>query len=551
MKRIKKIILAFAAVFCLLTGVVTMGLHDTKTGYAAEIVSGVSRVSARGVWHRPDDTGNEKNVKGVSDFLDKLQRAGINLVFLETFYHGMTMYRSRFVPYYTKFQSYDYGEYPDYLTCFLEEAKKRDIEVHAWVEDFYIGIEENYFTKNLPEWILVTDKDSTRNTEGGGFIFLDPANEEVQKYLINFYDELLTKFPDIKGLNLDYIRYPVSEQNDDTGYTKTAISAFCKERGISGNFSASEFASYVNKNGLYKAWVDFRAGHVTEFVKRVFETVRKNHEGRLVSTAIFPEPENAYNTKKQDFLTWINRGYIDIVTPMAYYNNPAQLKNALNLMGKGCEKCFCYAGLAATYHNLSDAEVLKQLNVAEETGMDGFVFFGAKSLVSNPSYVELLNGQFSGVSSVTPHTEVKKLYRAIVTPLTDYLKTRGEDAEKVNALENALTPLYNCNEYDANSLSEGIKALRLTVKYNLNEYVSPTNITATKKCLEDLLRFTSIKLERLKVTRDDVKPDPSDSGSVSGSESNAGCSKGCSGVDLSALCLAFVALSATIVLKKR
>ena len=187
MTEFTKFLAVSALLVCLLTGVVTMSF-DKEIAFASQNADGVGVVSARGVWHRPDDTGTEKDVAGVCAFLDKLQRAGVNLVFLETFYHGMAMYRSTLVPYYTKFQSYNYGEYADYMSCFVAEADKRGIEVHAWVEDFYIGIEENYFTKNLPEWLLVTDKGSTRNTEGGGFIFLDPANAEVKNYLVSFYD---------------------------------------------------------------------------------------------------------------------------------------------------------------------------------------------------------------------------------------------------------------------------------------------------------------------------------------------------------------------------
>ena len=37
----------------------------------------------------------------------------------------MAMYRSTLVPYYTKFQSYNYGEYADYMSCFVAEADKR------------------------------------------------------------------------------------------------------------------------------------------------------------------------------------------------------------------------------------------------------------------------------------------------------------------------------------------------------------------------------------------------------------------------------------------
>lgn len=546
-----KFLAVSALLVCLLTGVVTMSF-DKEIAFASQSADGVGVVSARGVWHRPDDTGTEKDVAGVCAFLDKLQRAGVNLVFLETFYHGMAMYRSTLVPYYTKFQSYNYGEYADYMSCFVAEADKRGIEVHAWVEDFYIGIEENYFTKNLPEWLLVTDKGSTRNTEGGGFIFLDPANAEVKNYLVSFYDELLTTFPTVAGLNLDYIRYPVSDQGNDTGYTQAAITAFCRQHNIDGSFTATEFAAYVKKNGLYSAWVDFRAAQVTDFVRTVFLSVRTKHPDKLLSTAIFPEPSLSYNTKKQDFGKWIEKGYIDIVTPMAYYDNPDTLKSALAEMIADCDKCFCYAGLSATYHNLSNAAVTRQLEVCNEMGMDGFVFFGAKSLVENDSYVELLHKRFGTVSSVKPHATVGKLYEATVTPLVDYLDKNGDGAG-ADELVAALDKLKTCNEYNAGSLAEGVKALRLVVKYNLSQYVSEQNLDVAKQCLGKLYRFVSVKQSRLEARCGSQPVDPEPTPPVEPDNGNKDTDqKGCFGtIGASGLALVMLLAASSVATKKR
>ena len=117
---------------------------EVKATEVPMVTNGV--IQARGVWHRPNITGTETNLEGVCAVLDTLKKTGINLVFLETFYHGMTVYRSNLIPYYTGFDAYDYSPYPDYLSAFVAEAEKRGIEVHAWVEDFYVGVNENYFT---------------------------------------------------------------------------------------------------------------------------------------------------------------------------------------------------------------------------------------------------------------------------------------------------------------------------------------------------------------------------------------------------------------------
>ena len=225
-----------------------------------EEANGKYKLSAFGVWHRPNCMGNETSLSGICEVLDTFQSVGVNLVFLETFYHGMTMYRSNYVPYYKGFERYNYGDYPDYLSAFVAEAQKRSIQVHAWVEDFYIGISENYFTKYLPDWLLVSDKGSTRQSEGNGYIFLDPANADVRNYLVKIYKEMFTAVPNLCGINLDYIRYPVSSQSNDTGFTQTAMQQFAEQEGLNVDTKdLRKFISTLNQKGLYSSLVDFRA----------------------------------------------------------------------------------------------------------------------------------------------------------------------------------------------------------------------------------------------------------------------------------------------------
>ena len=51
-------------------------------------------------------------------------------------------------------------------------------------------------------------------------------------------------------------------------------------------------------------------------IKQVAETVNESHRDCIISIAVHPDIANAYNQKKQDFITWVESGYIDVVTPM-------------------------------------------------------------------------------------------------------------------------------------------------------------------------------------------------------------------------------------------
>ena len=479
----------------------TGGIMTNQKVNAAEIpmvTDGV--IQARGVWHRPNVTGTETNLAGICDVLDTLQKAGINLVFLETFYHGMTVYRSSLIPYYTGFDAFDYTPYPDYLSAFVAEAGKRGIEVHAWVEDFYVGVKENYFTQHLSHWLMLTEDGAIRQSEGadfGGYLFLDPANPEVRAYLIKYYNELLTNFPTIAGLNLDYIRYPVSSQSDDTGYTEVAMNGFAAQHGITFPENTTREDKVKAVGTRYGEWVTYRASQVTTFVGEVFEMVKTQHPGVLLSTAVFPEQGKSFGDKKQDFNTWLARGYLDIITPMAYYDDIPMLKRALEAMLPGLSACYCYAGISPTYHNLSNDQALSQMKTTIDVGADGFVFFGSQSILNKPGYIELLADTLP-TNTLLPHTGAKVLIDTTAREVERKLTEAGEPAEKVQELIAQLSQLEDmADDTNASKLEQVQKQLRLLVKYNLATYVTAENLPLVQQDLNLLYRWITVKTDRL------------------------------------------------------
>lgn len=360
---------------------------------------------AVGIWHRPNVLGTENDLDGIKNTLDIFKRCGINIVYLETIYHGMAMYKSNLLPYYSGFSGNKYGDYKDYLSAFTAEAEKRGIEVHAWVEDFYIGIEEGELSTKHPDWLLKDAKGSITQTEGNGYYFLDPANPEVTTFLINVYYELLSKNSSIKGLNLDYIRYPVSSKSDDTGYTEYAMKDFLN----SINYNLTDetklketFKTVVSSR--YDDWVSYRANKVTTFVKDIREMTNKYFSNIILSTAIFPNMSEAYNTKKQDFTKWIEKHYIDVVTPMAYYDDISTLVYYLKEMMKQADNVYFYTGLSCMYHDLSNSKVLEQVEKSIELS-NGFVIFGSQKLLNNSSYISLLENKFKNEKYYLPHLD--------------------------------------------------------------------------------------------------------------------------------------------------
>ena len=337
-----------------------------------------------GVWHRPNSGEREDTLEGLCGVLDEFQAAGINLVFLESFYHGKVVYRSELIPYSTRLGGFTYGDYPDYLSAFVAEAKKRNIDVHAWVQDFYIGVDEDAeLVKKYSDWLLVNQHGGIRHTtEGhgfGGYLFFDPSRDEVRDFLKRAYDELLTKIPDLKGLNLDYIRYPVSDfnENTDTGYTEHSMLGFAKRCGLSlgSDNMREELNSLIREKGLLDEWIAYRAEFISDFVKSIRDMLNDKHPGKLISTAVFPEVNQSYMLKKQNIKLWLDSNYINMATPMVHFYEADKVYEAVKNLKSMCGDISCYTGLYTTYHNQTLTELADHIKASADGGAEGFVLF--------------------------------------------------------------------------------------------------------------------------------------------------------------------------------
>lgn len=391
-------------------------------------------VASKAVWHRPI----EMNYDEIDSTLKLYHEIGINLVFVESFYNGYSMFKSKYeelFPYNPKFVGpYKNGDtmYDDYLSCFVAVAAKYDIEVHAWVENFYVGtLNDVAVLKKHPEWILYNNDDTyIQKNEGGLYIFLDPANKDVQDSLINYYLDMFEKIPTIAGLNLDYIRYPVSDETEDVGYTIAAMEKFGNLKGLTFTSAqkndrskmAKKFKQLFDENYLfggkeeaqknYEEWVSYRTNIISDYVKRIKTEVKDVKKIKL-STSVFASLSDSINNKKQDWKSWIEKGWIDIATPMAYYTDATDvLSNVNQMILSAGNNSYYYAGLASSYSGLPAYRNTEQIVSAFKAGSYGYVIFCSTQIIGHEDVQNVLKAGVNSTSSVLPHADVDKVLKA-------------------------------------------------------------------------------------------------------------------------------------------
>lgn len=355
----------------------------------------------KGIWLRP----TERTEKEIIDTVVRLHQAGIDNIFIETYYHGKTIFPSETMKAYNFTEQYEQFEGIDPLAIYIREAHKRNMKVHAWFETFYVGNENpdnspNSILAMNPSWGNKTRKDADSVTysksvaEHNGY-FLDPANPYVQDFVVKLAEEIITRYkPD--GINIDYIRYPNSVGNNDNsnwGYTEFARNDFFMIYGI-------DPIVIKRTDPEWQDWNNYRREQITNVVKKIGQLGRRN--GTYISAVIFPDRQAALINKQQDWKTWSTRGYIDGITPLFLTcDSKTANKMMTDVIKFKSPNTDFYAGLFVTFMGGSDEDLIRQIHEARKVNAKGVIIFDYAHL--NNKYINTLSTSvFSSKNPIKP-----------------------------------------------------------------------------------------------------------------------------------------------------
>lgn len=361
----------------------------------------------KGVWIRPTETNEFK----ITSTLNNMQDMGIDTIFLETFYHGKTIFPSKTMKEYGFIVQNEQFNKFDPLRIWVQEAHKRGMKVHIWFQSFYVGnIPPSHNAKSIlavhPEWGNKTKQNYTSktptssNSEHNGY-FLDPANPKVQEFLLKLLTEIMCTYkPD--GINLDYIRYPQAISKNEAGswgFTEYA------RKDFNDMYKTDPINIKYNDN-LWKDWENYRREQITNFVAKAGTLGRQNNV--FISTVVFPDVENALNTKQQDWRTWSKRDFIDGFTPLFLTYDPKMVSSMMDdVMKIKGGKTNIYAGIFVTFMGGSKEDLVRQIHETRKLKADGVVLFDYAHTTGEYSKT-LSEGAFRPQKHTSPQKQPKK-----------------------------------------------------------------------------------------------------------------------------------------------
>jgi len=215
--------------------------------------------------------------------------------------------------------------------------------------------------------LLIGDRSIDTN---GEFLQLDIAFSNMRWYALD---------PD-KVIVLTEVTRPDLSKVDEVGLAALAPGG---GHGITGsaNFSAVDLFAYPDR--FPAEWAAFRRERLTALVSFIRQSVRSVRPSAIVTAAVFPDPQEAFDVRLQDWRAWLGSRLVDAVAPMAYTPETARFAEQIAAVRDVAGGRVVWAGIGA--YRLTPAQTIDHIAAARSAGAAGVVLFSYDSLVESPA----------------------------------------------------------------------------------------------------------------------------------------------------------------------
>lgn len=335
-------------------------------------------------------TTNSSLLKSEADsIIENCEKMGITDIFFQVRPEADAFYKSDIYPWSQRLTG-SQGLAPennfDPLKYWIDEAHKRNIKLHAWINPYRITNTPNVSLESLainnparknPSWVVSFE----------GKLYFDPAIKEVQNLVVSGIEEIIKNY-DIDGIHLDDYFYPGANFDDSKSY--------------------NEFGNGQNKDDWRRANVD----SLILALHNKISSLNKEIEFGISPAGIWANKKNnplgsdtsgseAYYKNYADTRKWALEEWIDYIAPQVYWeigHNIADYKTIVDwwadtlansktklYIGLADYKCDGVASQSPWY---SGKAILEQINYNKQINkIDGEIHFRYK-FVNNLSFLK-------------------------------------------------------------------------------------------------------------------------------------------------------------------
>lgn len=377
----KKINVLFAFLFFVTTLFAQHAKHEMRAVWVATV--------ANIDWPSQRNLTSKAQRDEMRSMLNEFAKNNVNAIVLQIRPTADAFYPSALEPWsnwLTGKQGVRPDPYYDPLQFIIEEAHKRCIEVHVWLNPYRVLNSDNLsilnknhlFYKNRELFVKYGDK-----------YYFDPGLDETREYLNRVVEDVVERY-DIDAVHFDDYFYPYRVANEEF---PDAITFKKNPRG----FASSQKNEWRRNNvdlvinelqrtiKSIKPWVEFG---VSPF--GVWRNDNVDPKGSATRAGV-----QNYDDLYADILKWLKEGSIDYVAPQLYWEIGKKVADYEILAKWWSENSFgknLYIGLFNSQLGSPEAnqawrkgnELVRQLHVNQHfPQIDGAVFYSAKAFVKN------------------------------------------------------------------------------------------------------------------------------------------------------------------------
>jgi len=311
--------------------------------------------SMAGIW---DQQGTGFYAGGWDETARLLREAGFTAVFPNLSSAGRAHYASKLLP-----GSKTMERHGDQLQQVSAAARKHGLELHVWKICWQLKQPDPAVRERLRR-----DGRLMRDDQGRDLNWLSFSHPENVQFEIDTLLEIARSAP-IDGLHLDYMRYPGREAD----YGPAARRSFEQRRGQAvANWPADVLGP------LREEFQRFRQDELHRAVERIHQAVKAEFPRIVLSAAVWGAWPDCAVAQGQDWPVWARRGWVDLLMPMNYTDNPHQFSGWLKLQARQpgvAERLVPGIGVISTNAELSPEETLDQLRRIRAANARGFMVY--------------------------------------------------------------------------------------------------------------------------------------------------------------------------------
>ena len=235
----------------------------------------------------------EDSKNNIIKVLDNLKDNHFNNIIVHVRPFSDSMYKSLYYPV-SEYILNNKWEYPNYdvLEFFINEAHKRNIKFHAWINPYRISNSTDLSKLSIDSiYYYFVNKGDAKITPKG--IYLNPASGEVRNYIINGIKELIDNY-DVDGIHFDDYFYPDKE------------------------IDLSSYEIYKKEGGTLDL-INYRYSNIIDLLKETNKVIKD--KSKKIKFGIAPEGniDNCYEDSFLDVKTILKGDYIDYIMPQIYF----------------------------------------------------------------------------------------------------------------------------------------------------------------------------------------------------------------------------------------